>query len=127
MIKKFGARLGTMLSFGMISLFVVSGTAFADTPVVHDKATLQTLMCNIISWMIWILLAVAIIMIVMAAFEYVLAGDDTEKTTKARKTLTYAAVGIAVVLLAYGFPAIVASVFPNNPTVSSFTCSSTSS
>ena len=66
-------------------------------------------------------------MVLVAAYNYVTAQEDTEKTSKARRTLTYAAVGIAVVLIAYGFPQLVASLFPNNPSVSAFTCSGSSS
>lgn len=118
-------HLGIVLSTTTAFLFVAfSGVASAQSsvPPVKSSGDLQTLFCNIINWMIWILLAVAIIMIVMAAFNYVTAGDDAEKITKGRKTLTYAAIGIAVVLLAKGFPLIVASVFPNSATANSFNC-----
>ena len=50
-------------------------------------------------------------MALWAAFTYVTAGDDTEKTTKARKILMYAAIGIVVALIADGFPALIGSIF----------------
>jgi threonine/homoserine/homoserine lactone efflux protein len=61
--------------------------------------------------MFWILIAVSIIMVIFAAFQYATAGDDTEKTTKGRKTLTWAAVGIAVALLAKGLPTLVGNIY----------------
>lgn len=69
------------------------------------------LFCKVITVFETVVIAVSIIMALMAAFYYTTAGDDTEKTTKARKTLTYAAVGIVVALLAYEFPVIVGSIF----------------
>jgi hypothetical protein len=51
-------------------------------------------------------------MVLYAAFTYVTARDDVEKTSRARRTLTYAAIGIAVALMAVGFPQLVGSIFP---------------
>jgi heme/copper-type cytochrome/quinol oxidase subunit 2 len=135
MLKKFQEHVAGMLftimlvvSGGLFSIYIldianaaVGNTGTPPSPVT-DASSLVALLCNVIYWMVFILLAVAVIMIVMAAFQYVTAGDDTEKTSKARKTLTYAAIGIAVALMAYGFPQIVSTVFPSNPDVTSFTC-----
>ena len=103
---------GVIGAFSMVAhAAAIQRTGTIATGGVSDQATLGILFCNIIAAMFWILIVVSVIMILIAAFQYVLAGDDTEKTTKARKTLTYAAVGIAVALLATGFPSIIASVF----------------
>jgi len=53
------------------------------------------------------LLAIAVIMIIMGAFSFVTAGGDPEKTMKARNYIMYAAIGIAVALLAKAVPAMV--------------------
>lgn len=90
---------------------------------VTDQGDLAKVFCAIIGWFFWIVIVISVIMVLSAAFSYVTAGDNTEKTTRARRTLTYAAIGIAVALLAAGFPAIVSSIFPNEPGVSlSDTC-----
>jgi heme/copper-type cytochrome/quinol oxidase subunit 2 len=94
---------------------VIAGLFFAlianaQSYPIANGGDLSRVLCNLIAWMIYFLFAVAIIMVVLAAFQYVTAGDDTEKTTKARKTLTYAAIGIVVALMAYGFPPLVASI-----------------
>ncbi len=130
MIKKFinrvpGILLGVMLSAsgGLLAMYSLNVVNAQTGSYVYDKPSLVAFLCNIITWMVTILFATAIIMIVLAAFQYVTAGDDTEKTSKARRTLTYSAIGIAVALIAYGFPAIVASIIPGNPSVSAFNCS----
>ena len=96
----------------------------ANTPDggVYDTQDLGKVFCNIIAIFFWIVIVISIIMILLAAFNYVTAGDDTEKTTKARKMLTYAAVGIAVALLAEGFPQIIGSVFPKGDSLAMSSC-----
>lgn len=69
---------------------------------------LVDLMCNIFGWMFYGLIALSVIMVVIAGFNYVTAGDNAEKVSKANKMILYAAVGIAVALLAKGIPLIVA-------------------
>ncbi|HEY5221372.1 MAG TPA: hypothetical protein VIJ29_04540 [Candidatus Paceibacterota bacterium] len=72
--------------------------------------------CNFLAYFFWIVIIVSVIMVLYAAFQYVTAGDDTEKTSTARRTITYAAVGIAVALLASAIPDVVGSLFgSNNP------------
>jgi len=61
-----------------------------------------------------VLMAIAVIMVLYAAYLYVIAGDDTERTTKARKTITYAAIAIIVALVAKGFPSLVGSLFTSS-------------
>lgn len=100
---------------------ISSNVAYAQANVTDQKG-LGQVFCNIINWMIYILLAVSIIMILFAAFQYVTGGDDQEKISKARKTITWAAVGLVVALLAKGFPLIVADLVPN-ASADAFSCS----
>ncbi|HVM76808.1 MAG TPA: pilin [Candidatus Paceibacterota bacterium] len=90
---------------------------------VNDQSQLQTVLCNIIAWFFWIVIIVSVLMILYAAFTYATAGSNTEKTSQARRTITFAAIGIAVALLAYGFPSIVSDFFQNtNGGTVSFQC-----
>jgi heme/copper-type cytochrome/quinol oxidase subunit 2 len=114
---------GVSVAFAQGAATNGSAPATAAQAPITNQAQLITLFCHIISWFIVILLAISVIMILFAAYDYITAQEDTEKTSKARRTLTYAAVGIAVALLAYGFPQIVATVFPGSVSVSAFSCS----
>ncbi len=114
-IKKFFVSspvFGTLALWGIHASVVLAQTSGATSPIT-DETDLQQLMCNIIDWFFWVIIIISVIMVLVAAFDYITAGDDTEKISLGRKRLTYAAVGIAVALLAAGFPKIVASVFPN--------------
>ena len=113
--------VGARVLLGVATAHAVSQV---PTPPVETESELQTFMCSIISWFFWIVLVISVIMVLYSAFTYVTAGDNQEKTSKARKTLTYAAIGIAVAIIAAGVPAIVSSIFPNEPGVTlADTCS----
>ena len=87
----------------------------ADTGVtpITDTKSAHSAICNVFSFMFWTLLSISIIMVLWAAYLYATAQDDVEKTSQARRTILYAAVGIVVALLGKGFPLIVAGIFPN--------------
>ncbi len=90
----------------------------APNPIVTNVSNLGDLLfCPIVNTMFYILIFLAVIMVIWAAYTYLTAGDDTEKVHRATKTITYAAVAVVVALLAKGFPMIVGSIF-NNPTLS---------
>jgi hypothetical protein len=63
---------------------------------------------TIIKWLFTILLVMAVLMIIYAAFLYLTSGGDEEKTSKAHKTIIYAVVAIAVAFLAQGVSFVVA-------------------
>lgn len=58
-------------------------------------------------WMYGVLLAAAVLFILLAAFNFLSAGDDAEKITKARRELIYAAVAVGVAILATGIITLV--------------------
>jgi heme/copper-type cytochrome/quinol oxidase subunit 2 len=103
---------------GLLSMTVANAQTNAPPVTVTTAQELTDLICNFIAYFFWIILVVSVIMVLLAAFDYVTAGDDAEKTTRGRKRLTYAAVGIAVALIATGVPAIVSSLFPQAPNAS---------
>jgi RsiW-degrading membrane proteinase PrsW (M82 family) len=71
----------------------------------------MNLFCPIIDIMFWVLISVSIIMVLWAAWLYVIAEGDAEKPSQARKMVLYAAIGIVIALLAKGVPNIVGSLF----------------
>lgn len=53
--------------------------------------------------------AIAIIMILVAAFQFLTAGGDAEKVKTARGTITWAVIGIVVALISFNIPGILSS------------------
>lgn len=62
---------------------------------------------NIVRWVYIIFFVLAVLFILLAAFNYLTAGGEAEKITKAKNQLIYAVVAIVVALLAVGFETII--------------------
>ena len=62
---------------------------------------------GVVRWIYIIFFVVAVMFILFAAFNYLTAGGDSEKVTAAKNQLIYAAIAIAVALLAVGFETII--------------------
>jgi heme/copper-type cytochrome/quinol oxidase subunit 2 len=106
------------LSFGLVAHAATTGVQELPGQSITNVSGLTAIICSFLAYFFWIVLVVSVIMVLYAAFVYVTAADDTEKTSKARRTLTYAAVGIAVALISTALPSIVGSIFPSNPNAS---------
>ena len=62
---------------------------------------------NVVKWVYVIFFIIAVLFILFAAFTYLTAGGDSGKVEKAKNQIIYAAVAIAVALLAVGVELIV--------------------
>ena len=96
-----------------LAIFFFASTASAFNITQPSDIPTQIL-CPIANTMFLILITVSTIMVLYAAWIYVISRGDDEEISKARRTITYAAVGIVVALLAKGFPTVVASVVGGN-------------
>ena len=65
---------------------------------------------GVTSWVFAFFLAISLIYIILGAFQFVTGGDDPAQITAARQKLIYAAIGIAIALIAGGFPAVLRSI-----------------
>ncbi len=59
------------------------------------------------SWLLYIVIALAVIFIVYAGFLYLTSGGDEDKTKAAKNYIVYAVIGIAIALLARGIVLLV--------------------
>ncbi len=89
----------------------VLGVSGAPIVAISKVSDFTQLLCNIFDYMFLVLISVSVIMAIWAAFLYVTAEGEEEKLTKARRILTYVAVGVAVALLAVAVPKIVGNIF----------------
>jgi len=103
-------QLKTILLLSLISLPVLTfaqyGVQSPPTPVTRFEDILGILN-TVINWIFTILLALAVIFIMFAAFEYLGSAGDPEKTRTAANKLIYAAVAIGVGLISKGIEFIV--------------------
>lgn len=62
---------------------------------------------TVTNWIFYVLILVAVIMLVLGGFTYIVAAGDPEKAGKGKKLLTYAIIGLAIALLAKVIPSVV--------------------
>jgi len=84
-------------------LLPLIGLALETAPTVDVMTALD----SIVNWLFTILLVVAVVFLVLAAFNFVTAGGSEEKVTTARSQVMYALIGVMVALLARGLIALV--------------------
>lgn len=97
-----------------LSVGLVAAPAFATHGGEHPTKTIPTGITTaagflgvvevITDWIFVILLLVAVIFIVLAGFQFITGGGDPAQISGARTKLIYAAVGVAVAVLARGVP-----------------------
>lgn len=107
-MKNFNKKILIVLS-PLATLSFLPIAAFAATAPVTTVQGLVNLICVAFDYMFYALIALSIVMIVIAGFNYVTADGNAETVAKANKMILYSAIGIAVALLARGVPLIVGS------------------
>lgn len=61
----------------------------------------DSIFTNIINTIIYVIGAVAVVMIVIGGFRYVVSGGDSGSITSAKNTILYAIVGLVIAVLSY--------------------------
>lgn len=74
---------------------------------VNTPQGLLGILTRVTNWIFAVLLALAVIFILIASFRYMSAGGSEETISKAHKMLIYAAIAVAVAVLARGIVAAV--------------------
>ena len=77
---------------------------------VTTGAQFLELFVTITNWIFVIVLLFAVIMIVLAGWQFISGGGDTQAVSQAKNKLLYAAIGIGVALLARAIPAAVTNI-----------------
>jgi|SRR3989338_6991573 len=98
-----------LLRYPMVRIFAFSLVAVPLIAEAQVQSRLINAACKIADFLFTMALIVGIGAALWAAFQYMTAGGDATKVSGAHKTLTYAAIGIAVAILAGSVPGIVAS------------------
>ena len=95
----------------------------ATAPTVPlDRDSIVNFFCYTLGWLFWGLIVLSVIMVLVAGYYYVTSAGNPEKAGKANKTLLYAAIGIAVAIIAKGVPILVASFIAPSATGSVNAC-----
>jgi len=97
-----------VLALSMLLVMPVLGatTTFDFNPFGETK-DISTLLSNIIGFLIVLSIPISMILVVYAGFLYITSAGNEDKIKTAQKTLIWALVGFAVVLIASSVPAII--------------------
>lgn len=98
-----------------ISLFSIAALMLAFPVLAIESApdnvnTIEDVISIIntaVNWLFTLILAIAVIMLLWAAFLWMTSAGDEEKTGNARKTLIYALVGVAIAIIAKGLVSVI--------------------
>jgi hypothetical protein len=107
------------------SFRVIAGAAISALPFVFSFAHAETfqnplgpknrsllgILCNVRDGLFPILLAFGVIAFLVAAYLYFFSGGDASKISSSKKALTAAIIGVALAILSFGLPSIVAELF----------------
>jgi hypothetical protein len=133
-IMAFGKRFGFSLASLVLPILAKAASPATPGPAVANGGnatpsaeitsvqSVLNFVCTAFGWMFYFLIALAVVFVVIAAYRYLTSGGNPEKTSTAGKTIMYAAIAVAVALLARAIPLIVADFLGANNTGTLQTC-----
>ncbi|MDD5693666.1 MAG: pilin [Patescibacteria group bacterium] len=94
--------INTMSYVGYTILMTLGNKAFAaeTVEIIESDATVSEIITKITGWVVTLVGAIAVLFIVWGGVQYITASGNKDKAELAKKTITYAVIGIIVVVLA---------------------------
>ncbi len=87
-----------------------------ESPIEEPEGLLYVV-AGVVEWVYVIFLIIAVMYVLFAAYNYLTGASEPEKIKKARSQLIYAAIAIAVALLAVAFVSIVKNLLTTETTI----------
>ena len=106
-MKSFLAKHGLTAISLIAPVLVAAQNNTLPSPPFTDPGGAITIICTIAGWIFAFLVVLAVVFVLLAAWDYLTAGGEAEKISSANNKLIYAAVAIAVALFARGFPLLI--------------------
>ena len=99
------------IKVAVVAAYALPLVAFASNIDANTftKGNLGNFINGIAAWFAGIIFAISVLIILYAAFLFVTAAGNEEKVTKAKSTIVYGLIGIAVAMLAFGVREILVS------------------
>ena len=79
----------------------LDNTGIGDSLILGNNSP-ETLVINVINWVLGILALIAVILILVGGFRWMTAGGNEEKVESAKKTLYAAIIGLVIILAGWG-------------------------
>ena len=114
MFKKIYLFILSLSFFGFFSLSVfANGTTTPPTGGIGsitnplNATSFKALINDIAGWIFMIAIPLATLMFLIGGFMFLVSGGNEQKVTQAKKTMIWAAVGLAICLIGAGFTSII--------------------
>ena len=91
------------ISLAVFALAPTTALAYdaPDVTIKEPKSTeVSSILGNVIDWVLILVGAIAVLFIVWSGIQYITASGNKDKAENAKKTLTYAVLGLIVIVLA---------------------------
>jgi hypothetical protein len=109
LIFSFSAFVLVQVFFVPSSLAIEGNTTY-NIPNPVNATSFETLVQAIAKWFVRIMVPIAAIIFLYAGFLFLTSGGDEEKVKKAKRAITYAIVGLVIVLIGAGFITLIKSI-----------------
>ena len=97
----FYTMLATVLVLPSVTLAQGYNVADGQPIGIADSTDINTIIVDVINWILAFLASMSVLMIVVAGIMYITSGGDETRIGTAKKMLTYSVVGLVVSLLAF--------------------------
>lgn len=98
-MKKFVNRV-TVTALSLLPASVMAYTA-PDVKIKDpDSPDIKTILNDIIGWVLLLVGGIAVLFLVWGGIQYVTSAGNKDKAEQAKKTITYAVVGLIIIVLA---------------------------
>lgn len=119
MLKKLALLSAIILTIFVINAPYIHGQQLGNefynlnwgTPSnLQNLSGVSNLIVTLLNWVFGVLLAIGVAFLLYAGFLYITAQGDDKKIEKAKKTLTWAIIGIAIALASKGIVVLISSI-----------------
>lgn len=104
--------VAVMVLTGLALSPAANGDSVPVTPppaIFNTTSDVMQFFCAALDWMFWGLIILGMAMFIVGGYRYATSGGEAERVGKATKTLMYAAIAIAVGIIAKGVPSLIGS------------------
>lgn len=109
--------LFSALIFTLIPVLIIFAAGLNIENPLGETSDINTLVKNIINFLIILAVPITAILVVYAGFLYITSAGNDEKVKTAQKALIWAIIGFAIILVASSVPVIIEKFLSEEPTM----------
>ncbi|HPW34503.1 MAG TPA: hypothetical protein PK367_01945 [Candidatus Paceibacterota bacterium] len=96
-----------IIYFFLIAFVLMPVTIYAVEPIITEPSQIVNIFENVAKWLYTAFFIIAIIYVLLAAFQFLRGGDNPKNVESAKQRLTYAVIAIVIALVASGISVLI--------------------